>query len=153
VGLLINDMNMAKDLKITMSYLKTSSKKTSESISNLNKLIISLNSKDNVVGILKDTAVANSVRTIVNNLDDTSDEINKAVSNVNKTILNIKDGKGALNYLSNDPGLVQKIDSTMINVNEASSRLNENLEALKHNFLFRGYFRRLERKKMREQEK
>jgi phospholipid/cholesterol/gamma-HCH transport system substrate-binding protein len=153
VGLLINDMNMAKDLKITMSYLKTSSKKTSESISNLNNLIISLNSKDNVVGILKDTAVANSVRTIVNNLDDTSDEINKAVSNVNKTILNIKDGKGALNYLSNDPGLVQKIDSTMINVNEASSRLNENLEALKHNFLFRGYFRRLERKKMREQEK
>jgi phospholipid/cholesterol/gamma-HCH transport system substrate-binding protein len=39
---------------------------------------------------------------------------------VNKTILNIKEGKGALNYLSNDPGLVSKIDSTMINVNEAS---------------------------------
>jgi hypothetical protein len=35
-----------------------------------------------------------------------------------------------------DPGLVSKIDSTMINVNEASSRLNDNLEALKHNFLF-----------------
>jgi phospholipid/cholesterol/gamma-HCH transport system substrate-binding protein len=153
VGLLINDMNMAKDLKTTMSYLKTSSKKTSESISNLNKLIISLNNKDNVVGILKDTAVANSIRTIVNNLDDTSTEINKAVSNVNKTILNIKDGKGALNYLSNDPGLVSKIDSTMINVNEASSRLNDNLEALKHNFLFRGYFRKQERKKLREQEK
>jgi phospholipid/cholesterol/gamma-HCH transport system substrate-binding protein len=153
VGLLINDMAMAKDLKLTMSYLKTSSKKTSESISNLNKLILSLNNEDNVVGILKDTTVANSIRTIVNNLDNTSAEINKAVSNVNKTIINIKDGKGALNYLSNDPGLVSKIDSTMINVNEASSRLNENLEALKHNFLFRGYFRKLERKKLREQEK
>jgi phospholipid/cholesterol/gamma-HCH transport system substrate-binding protein len=153
VGLLINDVAMAKDLKLTMSYLKTSSKKTSESISNLNKLILSLNNEDNVVGILKDTAVANSIRTIVNNLDDTSAEINKAVSNVNKTIINIKDGQGALNYLSNDPGLVSKIDSTMINVNEASSRLNENLEALKHNFLFRGYFRKQERKKLREQGK
>lgn len=153
VGLLINDMAMARDLKITMRYLKTSSEKTSESISNLNRLISSLNSKDNVVGILKDTAVANSIRTIVNSLDDTSVEINKAVTNANKTILNIKDGKGALNYLSNDPGLVQKIDSTMINVNEASIRLNENLEALKHNFLFRGYFRRLERQKVREQKK
>jgi phospholipid/cholesterol/gamma-HCH transport system substrate-binding protein len=69
-------MAMAKDLKVTMSYVKESSKKTSESISNLNKLIISLNSNDNVVGILKDTAVANSIRTIVNNLDDTSTEIN-----------------------------------------------------------------------------
>jgi phospholipid/cholesterol/gamma-HCH transport system substrate-binding protein len=153
VGLLINDMEMARNLKTTMHYLKTSSEKTSESISNLNRLIAALNNKDNVVGILKDTAVANNIRTIVNNLDDTSTEINKAVTNVNKTILNIKDGKGALNYLSNDPGLVQKIDSTMINVNEASIRLNENLEALKHNFLFRGYFRRLEREKLREQKK
>jgi phospholipid/cholesterol/gamma-HCH transport system substrate-binding protein len=33
----------------------------------------------------------------------------------------------------------------MTNVNESSAKLNENLEALKHNFLFRGYFRRLER--------
>ncbi|MFQ3173130.1 MAG: phospholipid/cholesterol/gamma-HCH transport system substrate-binding protein [Flavobacterium sp.] len=153
IGLLINDKTMASDLRITMNYLKKSSKKTSESISNLNRLIASLNNKDNVVGILKDTAVANSIRTIVNNLDDTSVEINKAVTNMNKTILNIKDGKGALNYLSNDPGLVQKIDSTMTNVNEASVRLNENLEALKHNFLFRGYFRKLEREKLREQKK
>lgn len=153
VGLLINDVNMAKDLKITMHYLKTSSEKTSQSISNLNRLISSLNSRGNVIGVLKDTAVANNIRTIVNNLEDTSVEINKAVTNVNKTILNIKDGKGALNYLSNDPGLVRKIDSTMINVNEASVRLNENLEALKHNFLFRGYFRKLEREKLREQKK
>lgn len=153
VGLLINDLDMARDLKITMRYLKTSSKKTSESISNLNRLVASLNNKDNVVGILKDTAVANNIRTIISNLDSTSVEINRAVRNVNKTILNIKAGKGALNYLSNDPGLVQKIDSTMININEASIRLNENLEALKHNFLFRGYFKTLERDKLREQKK
>lgn len=153
VGLLINDIAMAKDLKLTMSYLKTSSQKTSESISNLNRLIASLNNKDNVVGVLNDTAVANSIRNIVSNLDHTSDQINKAVSNVNKTILNIKDGKGALNYLSNDPGLVRKIDSTMTNVNEASIRLNEDLEALKHNFLFRGYFKKLEKQKLRDQKK
>jgi phospholipid/cholesterol/gamma-HCH transport system substrate-binding protein len=153
VGLLVNDIAMAKDLKLTMSYLKVSSQKTSESISNLNRLIATLNNKDNVVGILKDTAVANRIRNIVSNLDNTSVEINKAVSNVNKTVLNIKDGKGALNYLSNDPGLVRKIDSTMTNVNEASIRLNEDLEALKHNFLFRGYFRKLEREKLREQKK
>jgi hypothetical protein len=35
----------------------------------------------------------------------------------------------------------------MTNVNESSAKLNENLEALKHNFLFRGYYRRLERER------
>jgi phospholipid/cholesterol/gamma-HCH transport system substrate-binding protein len=152
-GLLINDADMARDLKTTMRYLKISSIKTSESISSLNRLIESLNNKDNVIGILKDTTVASKIKTIVSNLDNTSVEINKVVSNVNKTILNIKEGKGALNYLSNDPSLVRKIDSTMTNVNEASVRLNEDLEALKHNFLFRGYFRRLEKEKLREQKK
>ncbi|HRN45626.1 MAG TPA: MCE family protein, partial [Flavobacterium sp.] len=119
----------------------------------LNNLIGSLENENNVIGVLKDTAVANNIKTIVSNLDKSSGEIDKVVSNLNATITNIKDGKGALNYLSNDPKLVRKIDSTMININEASLRLNENLEALKHNFLFRGYFRKQEKAKLKEQKK
>jgi phospholipid/cholesterol/gamma-HCH transport system substrate-binding protein len=93
-----------------------------------------MNNKDNVIGLLKDTAIAKSIKTIVGNLNNSSVEINKVVTNLNKTIVNVKDGKGALNYLSNDPKLVHQIDSTMTNVNESSAKLNENLEALKHNF-------------------
>jgi phospholipid/cholesterol/gamma-HCH transport system substrate-binding protein len=52
----------------------------------------------------------------------------------------------ALNYLSNDPKLVNKIDSTMI-TSESSAKLNENLEALKHNFLFRGILQKIREKK------
>ena len=153
IGLLLNDAELARDLKQTMHYLKISGRETSNATKNLNKLLESMNNKDNVIGLLKDTAVANSIKTIVNNLDNSSLEINRVVTNLNKTILNIKDGKGALNYLSNDPNLVNKIDSTMTNVNESSAKLNENLEALKHNFLFRGYFRRLEKQKIKEQKK
>jgi phospholipid/cholesterol/gamma-HCH transport system substrate-binding protein len=47
------------------------------------------------------------------NLNNSSVEINKVVTNLNKTIVNVKEGKGALNYLSNDPKLVHQIDSTM----------------------------------------
>ena len=105
------------------------------------------------MGVLKDTAVANNIKKIVSNLDKSSDQIDKVVTNLNTTILNIKDGKGALNYLSNDPKLVRKIDSTMININEASFRLNEDLEALKHNFLFRGYFKKQAKAKLKEEKK
>jgi phospholipid/cholesterol/gamma-HCH transport system substrate-binding protein len=86
---------------------------------------------------------------MVTNLDQSSVGIDKAITNLNATIKNIKDGKGAINYLSNDPKLVRKIDSTMTSINQASFRLNENLEALKHNFLFRGYFRKLEKEKVK----
>lgn len=153
IGLLLNDAEIAKDLKETMRYLKISGRETANATKNLNRLLESMNNKDNVIGVLNDTAVANSIKTIVSNLDNSTIEINKVVTNLNKTILNIKDGKGALNYLSNDPKLVNKIDSTMTNVTESSAKLNENLEALKHNFLFRGYFRRLEKEKIKEQKK
>nr|WP_314895572.1 MlaD family protein [uncultured Flavobacterium sp.] len=153
VGLLIKDSILAKDLKETVHYLKIAGKGTSESVTKLNRIISSLDNKDNVIGVLRDTAVANNMKTIVQNLDESSYKIDEVVTNLNSTITNIKDGKGAINYLSNDPELVRKIDSTMTNINEASFRLNENMEALKHNFLFRGYFRKQEKAKLKEQKK
>ena len=153
MGLLIKDSIMSEDLKQTMHYLKLTTKGSSESVTKLNNLISSLENKNNVVGVLKDTAVANNIKKIVTNLDKSSDQIDKVITNLNTTILNIKDGKGALNYLSNDPKLVRKIDSTMVNINEASFRLNEDLEALKHNFLFRGYFKKQAKAKLKEEKK
>jgi phospholipid/cholesterol/gamma-HCH transport system substrate-binding protein len=153
VGLLIKDSILAKDLKETVLYLKITGKGTSESVTRLNRIISSLDNKDNVIGVLKDTAVANNMKTIVQNLDESSYKIDGVINNLNSTITNIKDGKGTINYLSNDPELVRKIDSTMTNINEASFRLNENMEALKHNFLFRGYFRKQEKAKLKEQKK
>lgn len=153
VGLLIKDSILSKDLKETVHYLKITGKGSSESVTKLNRIISSLDNKDNVIGVLKDTAVANNMKTIVQNLDQSSTKIDEVVTNLNSTIGNIKNGKGAINYLSNDPELVRKIDSTMTNINEASFRLNENMEALKHNFLFRGYFRKQEKAKLKEQKK
>jgi phospholipid/cholesterol/gamma-HCH transport system substrate-binding protein len=143
VGVLLKDSLMSKDLKETM-------RGTAESVANLNKMILSLNQEDNVIGLLKDKDVALKMKNIITNLEKSSSEIDKVVTNLNATVVNIKDGKGALNYLSNDENLVKKIDSTMTNLNDASTKLNENLEALKHNFLFRGYFRKQAKEKAKE---
>jgi phospholipid/cholesterol/gamma-HCH transport system substrate-binding protein len=152
MGALLNDSIMSKDLKETIYNLKTTSKKTSQTVTNLNKLITSLEDKNNVIGVLKDPEVANKIRNMVTNLDQSTTDLNKVITNLNATILNIKEGKGAINYLSNNPELVQNIDSTMTNINKASYKLNENLEALKHNFLFRGYFRKQAKEKAKSAE-
>lgn len=146
IGMLINDTVMSDDLKQTIYNLKVTTQSTSKSMANLNKIINDLNNKDNVVGALKDTITGRKIKMIIVNLEKSSEQINK-------TITNLKDGKGALNYLSNDPKLVKQIDSTMINLNQASSKLNENLEALKHNFFFRGYFKKQEKAKAKAAKK
>lgn len=147
IGVLLRDSAMANDLKATIHNLKITSEKTSKTMDNLNRQIAGLDHKDNVIGVLKDTVVGNKIRHIVTNLDSSSQEITKVVANLNTTISNAKDGKGAINYLSNNPKLVKQIDSTMTNINQASQKLNENLEALKSNFLFRGYFKKQEKAK------
>ena len=151
VGVLLKDSLMSKDLKETIYNLKETTHGTAESVANLNKMILSLNQEDNVIGLLKDKDVALKMKNIITNLEKSSGEIDKVVTNLNATVVNIKDGKGALNYLSNDENLVKKIDSTMTNLNDASTKLNENLEALKHNFLFRGYFRKQAKEKAKEE--
>ena len=53
----------------------------------------------------------------------------------------------------NDTTLVNNIDETMKNMNEGSIQLNENIEALKHSWFFRGYYKKLEKEKKREERK
>ncbi len=153
IGVLLRDTVMSKDLKETIRNLRITSEKTNQTMDHLNKQIAALDNKDNVIGVLKDTVVGHKIKRVITNLEASSQEINKVVSNLNATILNVKEGKGALNYLANDPKLVTKIDSTMTNLNEASKKLNEDLEALKSNFLFRGYFRKQEKAKKKAQKK
>jgi phospholipid/cholesterol/gamma-HCH transport system substrate-binding protein len=147
IGVLLRDSTMSNDLKETIHNLKLTSQKTTQTIDNLNTQIASFDNKNNVIGVLKDTVVANKIKKVVINLNQSSEEINKVVTNLNATILNIKEGKGAINYLANDQKLVKQIDSTMSNINEASKKLNENLEALKHNWFFKGYFKKMEKQK------
>ena len=153
LGTLLNDTLISKDLTETMRYLKTTTKGTSETATQLNNLIVSLNNKDNVVGVLKDTAVANKIKNMASNLNQSTQDLNKVIANLDATILNIKQGKGAINYLANDPELVRKIDSTITNINQASLKLNENMEAMRHNFLFSGYFKKQEKEKAKAAKK
>lgn len=153
VGVLLNDTVMASDMKSTIHYLKISSMETTVSVKKLNQLLSSLENDNNVIGVLKDTATAGKIKNIISELDQSATVMHQTVNNLNNAVTNIKEGKGAVNYLTQDPASAQKIDSVINNVNQASQLLKENLEALKHNFLLRGYFKKLEKAKQKNKPK
>ncbi|HSQ45408.1 MAG TPA: hypothetical protein VLM44_00670, partial [Lutibacter sp.] len=118
------------------------------------KIIRAVNYDESLAAVLlSDTASANKMKSIIENIEQSSLDIDAVIANLNSVILDVKNGKGTVNYMINDTILVNNIDETMKNVKEGSIRLNENMEALKHNFLFRGYFRKLDRQKQKEAEK
>ena len=67
----------------------------------------------------------------------------------------INSGSGTLGRLIQDSTIAQNFDQTMINLKKSSKGLDENMEAAKHNFLFKGYFNRKARaaeKKLKDAE-
>jgi phospholipid/cholesterol/gamma-HCH transport system substrate-binding protein len=80
----------------------------------------------------------------------------KLTTNLNSVVTGIAEGKGALNYLTNDTILVQRLESTMKSIEEGTARFNENMEAFKHNFLTRGYYKKMakeEQKNLKKEQK
>jgi phospholipid/cholesterol/gamma-HCH transport system substrate-binding protein len=73
--------------------------------------------------------------------------------NLDSYMIELRDGEGVLNYVARDKEFVRQLDTTMINIKEASFQLNENMEALKSNFFFRSYFRKLQKEKEKEERK
>lgn len=146
VGVLLNDQQLAADIKETVRYLKISSQETAASMAQVNKLLASLDHKDNAIGVLKDTAVAGQLKRTVVNLEQSSRAVNQTLGKLDAAVAEIKDGEGAVNYLTKDPKSARQIDSMMTNINKAAILLQQDLEALKHNFLLRGYFKKQEKK-------
>jgi phospholipid/cholesterol/gamma-HCH transport system substrate-binding protein len=147
LGLLITDSTLTRDIQQTIVNLRESTKGTANTIYQLNKLISQVNLKNSPAGILlTDTISGNQLSAVLVNLEKSSEDINQVTANIEELVENFKEGEGAINYLTEDKSLVKEIDTTMSNIKEASYKLNENLEAMRHNFLFRGYFRKLERK-------
>lgn len=148
IGMLINDSITSQNIKSIIYNLRKTSEDASITVNKLNKIISSIDFENSVADVvLNDSVQGEKVKTIINNLEVTTNNLKKSTDNLNVVIDQIKNGEGAINYLSNDKEFVQNLEQTIINLNEGTAKFNDNMEALKHNFLFRGYFKRLEKEK------
>lgn len=155
LALLLNDTIMSKELAQSVKSLKIASRDAANTISEVHEIISSLKTNDDTVlgMLLNDTISGQNLKAIVKNLEATSLEMESVVSNINTVIDDFKSGEGAYNYIVKDTALVNSLESTLKNINEGTDKFNQNMEALKHNFLTRSYFRKLERQERKEQNK
>jgi phospholipid/cholesterol/gamma-HCH transport system substrate-binding protein len=106
--------------------------------------------------LLTDTSFARNLDEAVNKIKQVGIEADSLAAQIGAAVEGVKadidNGKGAVTALLKDSALVLKLNNSLDNIQKGTDGFNQNMEALKHNFLFRGYFRRLEKQKAREKQ-
>ncbi|MAO10538.1 MAG: ABC transporter permease [Flavobacteriaceae bacterium] len=154
LGALITDSSLTKDIRATLVNLKQTTEGTNRLVGSLNRKFSKIDMENSAAGVLlKDSIVGDKIKQMVANLEQSSVVISETTQQLGSIISEIDTTENTFNYLMKNENLPKTIDSTMLEIKEASKKLNENMEALKHNFLFRGYFRKQERLERKNKER
>ena len=155
---LLNDNSIPQDLKASVSRIRTATVTAGNMTENLDALIADVKAGKGSAGmILRDTSIANNLNEAVLRIKKVGEEADSLVVGLNKVMTEIKadvnSGKGPLNAVLKDSALVIKLNASLDNIQKGTDGFNQNMEALKHNFLLRGYFKKQEKQKRKEEAK
>lgn len=152
---ILNEKTIPDNMIASMINIKSATLRADLMALELQKVVNDVkNGKGSLGAILNDTAIVvnlnqaiNKIKKVGDNADELTNELNAITASVKSDLLT---SKGAYNALLKDTLLAVKINKTVDNVELGTASFTENMEALKHNFLFRGYFRRLDKQKKKE---
>lgn len=82
---------------------------------------------------------------IMKNLEQTSLNASRITDDISILTYSARSGKGAIGKIFMDSAFANTLDQTVINAKKAAGGLNDNMEAAKHNFLLKGYFKKKEK--------
>lgn len=140
IGKLLNDDAVFKNIEATTASLNAASNKAQQLMTSLTTFTSKLNQKGTLANdLVTDTVMVASLRSTVK-------ELNEVAGNASVFIADLKqsanDPKSMVGTLLKDEQSAAHLKETMKNLDSGSKKLDEDLEALQHNFLLRKYFRK-----------
>lgn len=162
---IINDSTVRVDLlvrKEVKQFIKSDSEVAigSEGLIGDRLLIITQGSSDaNLAREGEELASIEPVETdaIIASLEITASNAEIVSQQLAEIMININSGTGTLGRLIQDTTIARNLDQTILNLKKSSKGLDENMEAVQHNFLLKGFFNKkakeAERKKKEAEER
>jgi phospholipid/cholesterol/gamma-HCH transport system substrate-binding protein len=151
---LLANRKVAEDVLSTLDNLSAASAQAKNVTVSIKELVNYAKRGDGSLGeLLKDTMMADDLKASVAALKATAVGSVTATNQLNQMIsalrLDMETGGGTLHVLLKDTATANNLKKTMENVKNGTYSFSEDMEALKHNFFLRGYFKRQERQNER----
>ncbi len=146
VGKLLTDETMINELQTTMEMLRKASLNAERLSLNMADYTGQLRKKGTLANdLITDTTIFSKLRSTSAQIEDVSRRAGLVVENLNQTTEGLNKKLSGTNtpigVLLNDEDAAADIRVTLHNLQTASIKLDEDLEAVQHNFLLKGFFK------------
>ncbi|MDV6218369.1 MlaD family protein [Flavitalea sp. BT771] len=152
---LLNDSGLSLNVRTSLAHINQAAANTQTFTRDIREIIAQTKEGRGSIGqLLRDTGFYRDLDRATTTIDQAGQGARDLVSHLDDLVLQLKEdvanGKGTANALLRDSLIVMKLNASLDNIQKGTDGFNQNMEALKHNFLFRGYFRRLEKQKKKQ---
>lgn len=142
-GELLHDGAISNDIRKTVKSLEMTGKNADALTAEARKIMEEIQDGDGLITrLIKDTAYAETFENTLQNVATVGENAKNMSEELKEVIDKMNSSENAIGVLLADSAFARKLRGTMDNAQSASIKLDDNMEALQHNFLFRGYFRK-----------
>lgn len=155
---LLDDRSLSANLKASLVHLHEATEKASALMTDATStLALASKGKGTLATLLTDTTLSLEIQQAVQKIKQVEESAERLANDLNQVVASVdKDyntGQGTVNTLMKDSLMAAQLRNTIGNVEKGTEAFNQNMEALKHNFLFKRYFKKLEKEKKKAAEK
>jgi phospholipid/cholesterol/gamma-HCH transport system substrate-binding protein len=150
LGKLLHDETLVNTLQGTLTKLNTAAANAQSFAADLSSYTAKLQDKGSLANdLVTDTVVFARLRSSVVKLQEIAQSAEVIVQSAEVIVHNLDSASAGLNNTSspvgvmlNDPKAAADLKATLHNLSLGSKKLDEDLEAVQHNFLLKGFFRK-----------
>lgn len=152
---ILEDNSLPANLRATALNVRKTTAGMDSIVNRLQEAVSGLRDNKGLLGtLLYDTSLNSQLQSTLGQIRQAGGSAEQLAAHLNKVTADfdheLNMGSGTLHALLKDTAIVAKLNRSLDNIQLGTDGFNQNMEALKHNFLFRGYFRKLEKQQAKQ---